>query len=416
MAKGKKTRFKYILHFIFLCGIMGVLFLILLRSQKNQNLPSITGPLQVENGVIFDVSHKKIYLRGINYSELTPYGYVYQKPDVEKIPLECRNWIAPPTPLNAKQVKEWGFNVVRLVINWDQLEPLTPVILPDGTYHHQWNKKYLDALDNAVTAVSKNHIAVILDMHQFGWSYAFKNVSNPQNLICGGSGIPSWLYPNPKKFNSRQANCEFITGIKDPDMPIDPVVGFGDVWQFIAERYKNNPSVVAADILNEPWVGDSDVCSAKDLKLDIFYTRIGNIIRRANPGLLLIFEDRLGFEDKEFMLQNKPPFQNSVYSVHIYSEDWSSVGNKLIQKYFDRARVWNIPLFIGEFDAFTGSMNPEYPLKHPDWQKETSDMLSYFKENGIHWTFWAYSGQQSLLKSPGIEVKEDLLEILQKGF
>ncbi|MFN2590278.1 MAG: hypothetical protein ABR518_05880, partial [Actinomycetota bacterium] len=51
-----------------------------------------------------------------------------------------------------------------------------------------------------------------------------------------------------------------------------------------------------------------------------------------------------------------------------------------------------------------------------DWQQETDRLLSYARERGIGWTFWAYSGGNSLVENRTGEPKPGLLPALQRGF
>ena len=67
----------------------------------------------------------------------------------------------------------WGYNVIRLPISWNNLEPVAPVWnATASTYVHTWNQTYLNDLKSMVTKAHAAGLMVILDMHQDYWSPA----------------------------------------------------------------------------------------------------------------------------------------------------------------------------------------------------------------------------------------------------
>lgn len=387
-----------------------------LKPSDIDSMPKIRGWLKTKGADIYDESGKKVYLRGVNYSELTPSDYVYRIPDLTGLPEICRRWPYPPTKLDAKKVYEMGFNVVRLVVNWDTLEVTPPIQNANGSWKHNWNMTYVQAIDNAVADLKKYQIAVILDLHQYLWSSAFKYIESEDGSGCSGSGIPAWLYPQPTDITFQIARCDFFKDKKQADTNISPQEGFIEAWKFLVDRYKKDKTVVAIDIINEPWIVKNK-CTAKDLNLNNFYEKVGSEVRKINPKLLLIYEDSQDFPDFDLALSGPLSLSNSVYSIHLYSSDWESSGRQRMDRFLDRARLWQVPLFVGEFNAFGWSGSGPYEEDVTDkLRKEVSDTLKYFKDKGIHWTFWSYSGQDSLFDIKDNSPKKELIEILRKGF
>ena len=74
------------------------------------------------------------------------------------------------TPEEFAKFKSWGFNVVRLGIIWDGLEP------EPGVY----NEDYLQGIDQMIQWASESDLYVFLDMHQDLYSVEFSD------------GAPSW--------------------------------------------------------------------------------------------------------------------------------------------------------------------------------------------------------------------------------
>lgn len=377
------------------------------KSQK------ITGPLRTKGMDIYDKNNNQVVIKGINFDELTPSDFVYVTPDLSNLPEVCKIWIAPPTKFDAKQAADLGFNTIRVPINWHILEQMPPTIDKNGNWHHTWNKNYLQALDNLIKQISRQQLAIILDLHQYLWSPAFKYINSEDGFGCSGSGFPEWLYPDTSIITFQNARCDFFKGIKYDQSPIDPQAGFSEVWKFLVNRYRGNPQMIAADLINEPWSAKG-ICDANDLNLEKFYLKLGKELLQINPNILLILEDSQDNEMSDFSIKNKIPLDNWLYSFHLYTLNFQPDGKNRLDKYYKRAESWQVPLFIGEFDAFGKAINGFIP--NSEWQNENDQLILYMKEKEINWTFWAYSGYYSLLQPNSYLVKEDLLKSLQKGF
>ncbi|MBI3955097.1 cellulase family glycosylhydrolase, partial [Candidatus Gottesmanbacteria bacterium] len=203
--------FKIYVYGIFLVAI----FIAILYFRNTTFRPNIIqGWLHTKGTKIFDSQNKEIVIRGINYYELTPINFVYLQPDLTDLPDVCKLWNRAPSKLNAKKVSNMGFNAVRLVLNWDTLEPSAPIIDKDGNLKHNWNMDYVLAIDQIVSDLKKEKIAVILDMHQYLWSSAFKYIDSEDGKGCSGGGIPAWLYPDVTNLTFQQARCDFFKNIK----------------------------------------------------------------------------------------------------------------------------------------------------------------------------------------------------------
>ncbi|TME47538.1 MAG: hypothetical protein E6I60_14190, partial [Chloroflexi bacterium] len=96
--------------------------------------------LRTSNGQIVDSSGRKVLLRGFNDDALVSY------------PKD------PPAPLDemdATLMQQAGFDVVRLGIDWAQLEPARGRI----------DQAYLDRVAGAVSILNRHGLYVIFDMH-----------------------------------------------------------------------------------------------------------------------------------------------------------------------------------------------------------------------------------------------------------
>ena len=95
--------------------------------------------------------------------------------------------VAPGSGDDFAQIRALGFDVVRLVLNWSQLEPTA------GTY----STTYLNRVAQVVGWARQQGIYVILDMHQDQYSrYIVPAAKGTAPSGCspsgGGDGAPGW--------------------------------------------------------------------------------------------------------------------------------------------------------------------------------------------------------------------------------
>jgi hypothetical protein len=325
----------------------------------------------------------------------------------------CGGWKIPD-PRAFVDIPRWGFNSVRVPMSWANLEPTPPTSAPGGKVVHHWNARYLEALDDIVAGFRKHGTAVILSMQQVRWSPAFTGIVLPNGVkLCGGYGMPTWLYPAGGGLSAiAPATASFFRNEGDVQER------FAAAWRFIAKRYANDPMVVGADILNEPYdvlvteYPGGTALRPRDLALTAFYTKVGRVIRKANPHLLLVFEDNKSRRTKLFALTARPHLANSIYSVHFYPSAWNDPrGKPLLERYFERAQNWGVPLWLGEFSAFYYTAPRGYG---PNWESDLAAMLAYCKARDIGWTIWSYNGGRFLIKGTD-EPKPKIVGLVKAG-
>ena len=146
---------------------------------------------------------------------------------------------------------ELGFNVLRLGIAWDDLEP----------EKGKPNEALLLRVDEIFALAGRYGVYIFLDMHQD--LYASFGVEN-------GHGMPGWATlsdgirraPKPRLvwaegyFWSRAVHRAF-----DHFWENAPTLGkglqdhFAEHWQLLAKRYADSPAFLGFDFLNEPFPG-----------------------------------------------------------------------------------------------------------------------------------------------------------------
>lgn len=364
---------------------------------------AVAGWLHTDGTSLVDASGNHVILAGVddarpNYGE-------------GNTPDSCprhRTW-SMSSAADIANMRSMGFNMDRIALSWANLEPVAPTVNPDGTLTHHWNTQYLAALDKEIAELQANHMVAILDMHQGGWSPAFTS------FHCEGYGMPSWLYPALSRSVSSvsTAQCQFFSDLAEATVPEKPQEGLAAAWSMLAGSYASDPTVVGADMVNEPnWPGS---CTSADLAS--FYEKIGQAIRTGNTHVLLIYEDKAysTYNHHAFLLERKPALTNAVYSWHFYPSNWQT-GQASLAAHLARARSWNVPLWIGEFDCFGASYNihVKAPLD-PNWQSDLRALMAYFKQNGISWSIWDYnSGGYSVVVPGTTRPKSELITLLQQ--
>ncbi len=379
-----------------------LLSIFLTVTSYNQTKDPIKGWLHTSGNLILDSTNNPILLTGINSTgmewgaghawnrDATPgcsdaqYG-CYQTPFEQQLPQEFDD------------IKSWGFNFVRFLISWANLEPNAPVD-SSGIIVHHWNQKYLDSLDMIISQFSNNGIGILISLHQWTWSPVFSDTSGVHGL-----GMPVWLYDNQSGITQSQAANQFFVKNTEILPGYNVQQGYIDAWKEIVKRYVNNPTVFGADLFNEPP-------DQINFNLKKYYDTVGTAIHSVNPNLLLVFQDAV---NGKFKLTGAQDIPNSVYSFHMYPKAWLMPGlnqpsaKDQMTEHLDSAKAWNVPMFIGEFGqfGFADSLG---------WEADMKMMLDFCKQNNISWTFYSYQHWKHALVQNG-QVNDTLVQVLQYG-
>ncbi|MDR1465492.1 MAG: cellulase family glycosylhydrolase [Oscillospiraceae bacterium] len=143
-----------------------------------------------------------------------------------------------------------GFNVIRLGLTWEDLEP----------EKGQINESFLRSVDEIFDKAAAYGVFLFLDMHQDLWSSFGNGI---------GDGAPLWASitdgarPKPAKFVWAEGYFwgKAVHRAFDHFWANTPVLGkgvqdhFADIWQLLARRYGDHPALLGYDLLNEPFPG-----------------------------------------------------------------------------------------------------------------------------------------------------------------
>ncbi len=314
----------------------------------------------------------------------------------------CPSW-EPPAPAEYADIRHWGFNVVRLSFSWANLEPAHP----RGSVH-TYNLAYVRALQRTVMGFTSRGVAVVLEMAQNNWSPAFA-VRGANHLKCG-VGMPLWLYGASPGSLGGSADGPAIGEAKRAFFANrgDVQAGYAAAWRFLARRFAHNDLVVGADMMNEPFT--LGALPTSRLHLARLYARVGRAIRQADPHLLLIFQDAQFLGPRSLALRGPPSLPDVVYTFHLYRSSWRE-AQPMVRTYLRRARAWDVPLWISEFDAF------HYASPHaagPAWRSNLRAMLGFCSRAGIGWSEFSYADRWMLKPGTG-RAKPGLIPGLRVG-
>jgi endoglucanase len=266
------------------------------------------------------------------------------------------------------QIKAHGYNLIRLPYSTQMFDAGSmPVSINPNTNPDLIGLTPLQLMDRVVQEAGERGIQIILDRHR------------------PDSGGQSELW-----YTAQYSEARWISD-----------------WVMLAEHYANNPTVIGADLHNEPhgtasW-GTGNLATDWRLAAE----RAGNAILAANPKWLILVEgvsSNVQGDSGSYWwggnlrgVQNFPVRLNVanrlVYSPHDYgpgvaSQSWFSDPNfpnnmpALWDSYWGYISKNNIaPILMGEF----GGRGVDTTSTEGIWQNK---LVDYIKQNDLYWTYW----------------------------
>ncbi len=318
------------------------------------NLLEAKGVLRTRGQDIVDESGKRILLRGVGLGNwLLPEGYMWRfgqlgdRPRrIEKIVSDLigqenadRFWLEFRkhyiTEADIKRISELGFNSVRPALNARRF-------LTEGE-----DASYVDEgfelLDNLIKWCGKYDIYVIIDMHGAPGGQTGTNIDDSPK-------------DQPGLFMDERNQERLI-----------------NLWVKIANLYKNEPTVAAYDLLNEPLPQRTGAADKYKDQLEPLYKRITEAIRQVDTNHMITLEGADWSNDWSVFFE---PFDDNLfYQFHYYC--WDRPDNlKSISEFLERRDKLNTPIWVGE----TGEKgNAIY------WAT-----TQYFETNNVGWSFWPW--------------------------
>jgi endoglycosylceramidase len=224
---------------------------------------------------MYDSSGRMVILHGVNV--------VYKHAPYIAYPDPGTPWNFDAT--DAKKMQQLGFNVVRLGIEWQALEPGSggpnqPKICTPGAPGdpHEFNQAVADAylahVKATVDLLARHGIYTLLDMHQDVYDKLFRGEGAPEWAVCTDN-VP--IVPKGGRWSNNYSNPQLDTAVGHfwrNDVVGDLQGQFDLVWATVAKYFKSDPWVIGYDPYNEPFSTTTTTASESTFttNLECFYT------------------------------------------------------------------------------------------------------------------------------------------------
>jgi endoglycosylceramidase len=245
-------------------------------ATSSGSTPGVPSYLSSPGGpYMYDSSGRMVILHGVNV--------VYKHAPYIAYPDPGKPWNFDAT--DATKMQKLGFNVVRLGIEWQALEPGSggpnqPKICTPGTpgNPHEFNQAVADAylahVKATVDLLARHGIYTLLDMHQDVYDKLFRGEGAPEWAVCTDN-VP--IVPKGGRWSNNYSNPQLDTAVGHfwrNDVVGDLQGQFDQVWATVAQYFKDDRSVIGYDPYNEPFSTTTTTASESTFtqNLECFYT------------------------------------------------------------------------------------------------------------------------------------------------
>ncbi|HBA85152.1 MAG TPA: glycoside hydrolase family 5 [Verrucomicrobia bacterium] len=263
-----------------------------------------------------------------------------------------------------------GFNTFRMPFNYRLLSPQdTPGVYSEAGFQ---------VLDQIIQW-SKNHgLKVILDMHACPGGQASEPYADPEHTFwVWSTELSNWVEAGVAclwQDNQEYFNQTGRTAASNKQR-------MADIWQTIANRYKDEQAVLGYELINEPHLPDG--VTSNDLRNLLI--QVTSAIRAVDTHHILFVEGDMFAEMIDGLL---PPWDsNMAIAFHKY---WRPAIYDQIQPYVDARNQYDIPLWMSESGE---NSNP--------WFYELKTLL---EANNIGWSWWGYKKVDTIAAAYSAEI------------
>jgi endoglucanase len=341
-----------------------------------QAQPASAGFVHAQGSELVDGEGHPLLLRGTNLGNwLEPEGYMFLFENGVTSPREIEDYfdelIGPEqaeafwqqyrdayiTKADIDLLKSTGMNSVRVPIHYK--------------FFTKGNDEGFRLLDRVVSWAKADDMYVVIDMHQAPGGQTGTNIDDSY-------GYP-WLYDSPGN------QAELI-----------------EMWKRIADHYKDDPTVLGYDLLNEP-IPHFPQLQKYNSQLEPLYKRISAAIREVDTHHVLILGGAQW--DTNFSVFGPPFDKNVLYQLHLYefNTPWNPTTaaktEKSLARYVAFREKYHVPIWLGE----SGENDDE-------WVRGFRELL---EKNKIGWCFWPYKKMQKGSAIVSIQPPEHWNEIVK---
>ena len=335
---------------LFLFLLFAVLCTIQASSLKSKNNGKPF--LKVKGQDFVTPNGESFLIQGINLGNwLNPEGYMFLFKDVSSYRLidqAFREMVGPDftdqfwktfkdnyiTREDIAYNKQTGMNSIRLPFHYK--------LFTDEDYMGlKSNQDGFARVDSIIKWCKAEGLYVILDMHDAPGGQTGDNIDDSY-------GYP-WLFESE---TSKQL--------------------FSEIWKKIADRYKNEPTVLGYDLLNEPIATYFTNKEEINKLLVPVYKRGVEAIRSVDPNHIILLGGAQ-WNSNFSMFDEKAIDSNMLYTCHRY---WCDTLQSNLQDFIDFRNKVNLPLYMGE----TGENTDEW----------VGGFRRLMERNNMGWHFWPY--------------------------
>lgn len=303
--------------------------------------------VRAEGGRLVGPDGAALLLRGVGLGNwLLPEGYMWGFGDTAASPRQIEALVADllgpgaaaefwrgfrdrfVTADDVALIAAGGFDHVRLPINW------RVVMAPDGTPLEDG----LALVDRLVAWCRDAGLRVLLDLHGAPGGQTGTNIDD-------SAGSPA-LFMDPRNLDLTET-----------------------LWVALARRYRDEPTVLGYDLLNEPLPHEWQHRYPDELVA--LYRRLTAAIRAVDPHHLIMYEGTHWATSFSIFTEVWDP--NSALQFHRY---WMAPDRAAITEYVTVGRELGLPIYMGE-----GGENT------PEWLAAAHQL---YEDHGIGWNLWTW--------------------------
>ena len=337
----KSVLFLFLLSLFFTCKASSI------KEQSNKNLF-----LGIKNQHVITPDGKPFLIQGINLGNwLNPEGYMFLFKDVSSYRLidqAFREMVGSDftdqfwkafknnyiTREDIAYIKQTGMNSIRLPFHYKSFTEEDYMGLKS-------NQDGFARIDSVIKWCKEEGLYVILDMHDAPGGQTGDNIDDSY-------GYP-WLFESEE---SQQLFCE--------------------IWEKIANRYKDEPAILGYDLLNEPIATHFNNKEEINKHLVPVYKKGIEAIRSVDKNHIILLGGAQ-WNSNFTMFDEKAIDSKMMYTCHRY---WCDTLQTNLQDFVDFRTKVNLPLYMGE----TGENTDEW----------VGAFRRLMERNNMGWHFWPY--------------------------
>ena len=300
--------------------------------------------VHAEGKSLMDANGHKLLLRGTNLGNwLVNEGYMFQ---LEGGPQSTReiealvNELIGPTAAKRFWHEYRDQYVTRKDIDFIARAGFNTIRIP---FHYRdfvaGDEEGFALVDRVVQWAKEDGLYIILDMHCAPGGQTGTNIDD------------SWGYPWIYEDEASQQQA-------------------ADIWKRVAEHYRDNPTVLGYDLLNEP-IPHYPRLQQYNSKLEPLYRKLVAAVRSVDRNHVVILGGAQW--DSNFSVFGPPFDKNIMYTFHKY---WVTPNEDAVKQYVEFRDKYNVPIWMGESGENTD-----------EWIDTFRKILD---EDQINWTFWPY--------------------------